>query len=237
MPYEGDLIFQGRFGNNIRMGSNPIDETNMPNIKIGNITEESTDFDIVEESLDYDNCIWITTDETLFFEEKSIPINGDGDTKIKSNTEDDWKGRQIVIFSDRIILQSKENEIIGYSNLGIHWACNKNFSVDTDDKVIINSSNNIETTTDNEAIFISEQETKIQSLKTRIGKLDADEPLVCGNLHQKILEEMLDILVKHIHPTGTGPSGPMTTATQLGQLKSKFNDTLSDDNFTTKANS
>ena len=237
MPYEGDVIIQGRFGNGIRLGNNPLDGTNTPNIKIGNLlVDDVSEFESVDENLDDDNCIWITTDETLIFEEKSIPINGDGNTKIKSTTEDDWKGRQISIFSDRIILQSKENEIVGYSNLGIHWSCNKNFSIDSDDEVIINSKNDIKMLTNNELIINSKYETRINSLKTMIGKLDANEPLVCGNLWKDMMEELLDILIKHTHPTGTGPSGPPIEMSDFERIRNNLDNQLSDDNFTTKTN-
>lgn len=239
MGHEGDVILQGRFGNSIRLGSNYIDETNTPSIKINNRAEYEYEKPIaVDENLDEYDCIWMTTDETLEFEIHSIPITGDEDTKIKSTTEDDWTGRQISIFSDRIILQSKANEIIGYSNLGIHWSCNTNFSIDSDNKIITNTANNTELNTKKEVIITSDLETRIKSLQTMIGSLDADEPLVCGNLWKDMMMELLDILIEHNHPSSTGPTGPPIQAGKFQKVKTSISndEQLSDDNFTTKTN-
>jgi hypothetical protein len=94
-------------------------------------------------------------------------------------------------------------------------------------------------------------ETKILSLKTYIGKQDV-ENLVIGQKWKEMMLAVLDLMIqfnqkdmKHIHPTGTGPSGPpidpspyTTYDSGLNKWKSSVNaeDQLSDDNFTTKKN-
>lgn len=54
--------------------------------------------------------------------------------------------------------------------------------------------------------------------KIRLG-VDADEPVVLGNSWKAWIEAILQALIQHKHPTGTGPSGPplppdLTTLTQ-----------------------
>ena len=64
-PYEGDVILQGRFGNNLRFGSNSKDKTNLPQIKISLIDDE--DVKIKDESLDKDNSLWLSNDGKMEF--------------------------------------------------------------------------------------------------------------------------------------------------------------------------
>jgi hypothetical protein len=242
-PHEGDFIIQGRFGNGIRFGSNHIDKTNLPQLKISLMDE--SDIKLKEESLDDDNCIWLTNDGKMDFTIKSIGIHKDNDIST------DFSGKQIFIFSDRLVIQSKENEMMFFSNKGIHFACNMNFSIDSNLKVLTHSADNTEINSAKKITTYSEMETQILSLKTYIGKID-DENLVIGKKWKEMMLKFLQLMIdfnnkdlSHIHPTGTGPSGPPVDPSPykaygsgLSDIKSSVsaNDQLSDDNFTTKTN-
>lgn len=244
-PNEGDTIIEGRYAHSIRLGNNP--ESNLPNIKIS-VRDLLERFAIDKEDLDKHSCIFITTDEILTFNPIGIPI------KEVNNPPSEYNGKQILITSDRLIFSSKLNEILMFSNKTISFASLENFSVDTDKKIITNSKSNTEINTEemlltssvkNTNITSKEQflvqadkEAKITALKVMIGNMDANEPLVLGNKWKEIMEEILDILITHTHPTGTGPSGPPIEASQLQSKKSSITqkNQLSDDNFTTKKN-
>ena len=43
------------------------------------------------------------------------------------------------------------------------------------------------------------------------GEESGAEPVVLGNTLRQILTELMNVFNSHIHPTGTGPSGPPTT--------------------------
>lgn len=231
--YEGDIIVQGRFGNNIRFGSNVIDKTNLPQLKISLIDDEEVS--LKDESLDKDNSIWLTTDGKISFTIKSIPIHTD------NNATTEFADKQMFLFSDRIVVQSKENEMMFFSNKGIHFACNLNYSVDTDKKIVTHAKDNTEINTEKKLVTYSEMETEIKSLKTYIGKVDK-ENLVLGEQWRLMMMKLVKFIDSHKHPTGTGPSGPpLPPEGMFGEFEKirasiEAKDHLSDDNFTTKKN-
>jgi len=214
-PNEGDTILEGRFSNSIRLGNNP--DTNLPNIKIS-VRDLLESFTLDKENLDEDSCIFITTDEILTFNPVGIEISD------VNNPPHQYDGKQIMITSDRLIFGAKLNEILMFSNKSISFSSNENFSVDSGKQVMIKSA----------------QEAKIEALKVMLGKWDADEPLVLGNKWKDAMITLIDVVLNHIHPTGTGPSGPLMPPqlADLNTLKTSVEnkEQLSDDNFTTKKN-
>ncbi len=212
-PNEGDFILEGRFAQSIRLGNNP--ESNLPNIKIS-VRDLLEDFAIDFEDLNKHSCIFITTDEILTFEPVSIPISDVNSPPFEYN------GKQIMITSDRLIFSAKLNEIVMFSNKSISLASNDNFSVDTDKQFMIKAS----------------KEAKLEALKVMIGNWDADQPLVLGTEWKTMMLTLIDILLEHTHPTGTGPSGPMIQLSKLQDVRASVDagDQLSEDNFTTKKN-
>ena len=230
-PNEGDTIIEGRYAHSIRLGNNP--ESNSPNIKIS-VRELLEKFAIDKEDLDKHSCIFITTDEILTFNPIGIPI------KDVNNPPSEYNGKQIYITSDRLIFSAKLNEILMFSNKTISLASLDNFSVDTDKKIITNSAQNVEMNTEQQFLIQAEKEAKIKALKVMIGNMDANEPLVLGNKWKDAMLILIDVVMNHKHPTGTGPSGPLIVPelNKLTQLKQSVSnkEQISDDNFTTKKN-
>lgn len=214
-PNEGDTIIEGRFSQSIRLGNNP--HSNLPNIKIS-VRDLLENFAIDSENLDEDSCIFITTDEILTFNPIGISISD------VNNPPHQYDGKQIMITSDRLIFGAKLNEILIFSNKSISLAANNNISVDTDKQFMVKSA----------------QETKIEALKVMIGNWNADEPFVLGNKWKDAMLTLIDVVLNHIHPTGTGPSGPLMPPElpKLTNLKTSVEnkEQLSDDNFTIKKN-
>lgn len=61
----------------------------------------------------------------------------------------------------------------------------------------------------------------------------AQEPLVLGDTLKSTLEELIQIVTRHVHPTGVGPSGPPATeAVSLNKLLASLPQILSQKNTT-----
>ena len=214
-PNEGDTIIEGRFSHSIRFGNNP--DSNLPNIKIS-VRDLLENFAIDAENLNDDSCIFITTDEILTFNPVGIPISDVNSPPFEYN------GKQIMITSDRIIFSAKLNEILMFSNKSISLAAKSNVSIDTDKQFMVKAA----------------QEAKIEALKVMLGNWKADEPIVLGNKWKDAMITLIDVVLNHIHPTGTGPSGPLMPPelSKLTNLKTSVTnkEQLSDDNFSTKKN-
>lgn len=65
----------------------------------------------------------------------------------------------------------------------------------------------------------------LQKINTVEFSLESDGPTLKKGAEtlKSILVELLDILIEHTHPTGTGPSGPPVQATNLTANKNKIN--------------
>jgi len=163
-PYQGDSIYQGRWGNTIRFGSNIIpnshgDEESKPDspnilIRAGQLIDaddfnksgEVTDLQNspkkpVKEDINSDgSSVWLTTDQSVNLDITNT--NALSHRYMSSDQDDDQPkegGKQIVINSDRITFNSKKGRILGFSNNGIGFSTQKSFTVDADDGVAMNS--------------------------------------------------------------------------------------------------
>ena len=120
---EGDITFNGRFGNSIRLGSNVkeiltddgIEENtgkeNSPNviIRAGQGVEEQLLNKPVKEDVNKDSSsLWMTTDQVIPFERSSEKAHG-------KTVPNQYDGKQIIINSDRIVFNSKVNSIHAFS--------------------------------------------------------------------------------------------------------------------------
>ena len=120
---EGDVTFEGRFGNTIRLGSNVkeiktqdgVEENtgkqNSPNviIRTGQGVEESVANKPVKEDVNKDSSsLWMTTDQVVPFERSSQKAHG-------KTVPNQYDGKQILINSDRIVFNSKVNSIHAFS--------------------------------------------------------------------------------------------------------------------------
>jgi hypothetical protein len=153
----GDIVFNGRYGQSINFSS--VTQT-APTIKIraGQLIDAQK-FEIDEEELYLTHyqkpvaeninadgsSIWLTADPEITGSSVDLNIefsNAEDHTNMSKVHEDKGAqdgGKQIILNSDRIIFNSKLNEIFGYSALGIGWSTKKSFTVDADRKVNLNS--------------------------------------------------------------------------------------------------
>jgi len=131
IPEEGNVILNGRFGNSIRLGSNIKNGLqDSPNIKLraGQLQdatkfgEESLIEELdakpisagVEENINSDaSSMWMTTDETVSLTPATLEDNNIYPTSV---VPEEFGGKQIILNSGRLIFNSKEDGILGFSN-------------------------------------------------------------------------------------------------------------------------
>ena len=135
IPFEGDTIIQGRFGNTIRLGSNQEDlekdeYVDSPNIKIVAGTQGA------EENLETDlSSLYLTTGEYVDYSEPSL-----------SFIERDYDLPQLVGDSDRIVLNAKSDVVAVFAQKDIRLN-----SIDGD--VLIQAKDKIEFKPENSQII------------------------------------------------------------------------------------
>ena len=162
-PYEGDNIYQGRFGNSIRFGSNIVPDShgddaeaqNSPNIIFrtgqlidadnfdkGEYVEEliNSPFKPVKEDINADgSSIWMTTDQSVKLDiEGSNAVNHVFMTSKQSDDQPKNGGKQIVLNSDRITFNTKQGKILGFSHDGIGFSTQRSFTIDADETLEMN---------------------------------------------------------------------------------------------------
>lgn len=125
---EGDITFNGRFGQSIRFGSNivPIEgqeedtgKQGSPNviIRAGQGILETEPSKPVQEDINLDgSSLWMTTDQIIPIDKKYTNI------ATKETKPEKWGGPQIVLSSNRIVFNSKVDSIHAFSNKEISMA-------------------------------------------------------------------------------------------------------------------
>lgn len=239
-PYEGDIIFEGRFGQSIRLGGYNTGNTKnsfngeSPFILIRNnenqeFQNDKLEGDLIEEDINGDgSSIHITSGKML------SPYVRPTETIINAfiNYPEQLEGDQIILNSNRLILSSKASELIGHGKKSIGFITDGIFSIDSKDSINIwstdgnfhvNTRDIILETKDNDKtkgnIFLGENNNK-------------DQPLVLGNKILDWLTKLCNLLENETHPTATGPSGHPINASRYSQLKRDLKDILSTNNFT-----
>ena len=150
----------------------------------------------------------------------------------------DFKGDQLFVNSDRIVLSAKAKEFImfGKGNTGI--ITDGNFSIDAEKEIYFHNKKNITIHSEgSNNIFLNSDNGKIYLGKDK-GEGDAGakvQKMVLGGELVKVLEDLIDAITKQVYLTPAGPSatGPTNIAT-FNQIKSKLKDILAAKNFLSK---
>jgi hypothetical protein len=281
-PNEGDLIVQGRFGNIIRFGSslfsNPNVNTPQPNIllTVGQSPNKITSIDINRDGtlenvvggvygLAYEDInkdkstIWMVTDEEVGFQAATL----DSPAHLRSSenpNRDTYVGAQIFINSDRLILNSKINEISLFSKTEINLSAVQSITVDSQESVIMTANKDIKLQSDKD-VFIKGRTVSIVSSddisygtsgnysisgrKIFIGSGGHEsQPMVLGGelsvFLKRVVQALQDITVSFVpSPTAAVSSARLATTltlltTDIARGKgASFNSTS---NFTSKTN-
>lgn len=230
-PFAGDMLIEGRTGNSIRFGSslNVFGEyKKQPNWKTANgspgdpiiVIRNGQRDDIgdankfIIEDIDKDkSSIYMTSTQQLQFTPSSTNLTSISDKGVDTfNKSKKFSGNQIGLFADRVIINSKKNEVIMFSKNGFGFTTPTNVSFDVDNTFEVNAKKRI-----------------------NLG-YQGDEPALMGDTSGDWLSELLtelitlcNTLASEIHGTGTGPSTPplnapsyISTANKINILKTKI---------------
>lgn len=229
-PYEGDVIYEGRWGQSIRFGSTVLDQN--PWSRIG---ENGDPILILRNGqAPTETEAWIPTIEEInkdlgsiyFGSTQQLPLEASSYnySSYQSNPPvipNQYSGSQIIITSGRLVFNSSLDHILLSSNMSVNLNAVESVNVDTDTMVI-------------------------QTNKLYLGDKEADEPLLLGNQTVDLLEELIDSLQSFMNTCQTlvgVPAGvlmaplnqkALTVNTTLTALKTRLTnqELTSKDNFT-----
>ena len=218
-PFEGDVIIQGRFGNTVRFGSSQIgpDSTGLnPNIliRVGEPVNKpkvkgvDNPHGLIYEDVNLDaSSLYIVSDQRIPLE----PATKGGACHLRSANEatgELFKGSQILLNSDKIIINSKKFQTFLFSAEGIHGNALKDITFDTDQSFKV--STNIDTkfligknlsinaredayiTIGRNTVVTSKTRLALHANKIFVGSRDEDkEPMVGGTSLSKFLARLI----------------------------------------------
>ncbi len=236
--YEGDSLIQSRFGQSLRFsGYNNAEESLSPTIILRNRENDVSQNDIdtgqvTEEDVNRDGSTIIlsSVDYKLDFQPGVIDDGGSSNFKNKPNSFADYPseliGDQILINSGRVIISSKESEMIFYSKGNYGFISDGALSIDNKGGMLVNVEDDTFFTTNNNNFNITSGTGEIH-----IGNGSGEEPIVKGDTLVDVLGDLIDAINQMTHPTPAGPSGPPVNAAVFSQIKSRLKIILSSKNF------
>jgi hypothetical protein len=234
--YEGDKIIQSRFGQSIRFsGYNNVDNIFAPTIIIRNrqgskISEEVKEFEPIEENfVDDGSTIAITSGDYLL---DFIP--GTVDTPLETEpfyaVEPELKGTdQILINSGRIIISSKDSEMLFYSKGDYGFISDGKLTIDNGlAGAEMDFNGEVRMTTNDNNIYLLGGSGEIY-LNTE----SSAEPLVRGRELIKVMKALIKAIKAQSYATPSGPTaiGPLNSV-DFDDVESMLEDFLSTLNYT-----
>ena len=231
-PYEGDVIIEGRWGNSIRFGStNQIDNTPLNIWSTGSINgdpitiirngqnpnlEGNAQFLITEDINQDLSDIWLTSTQ-------QVPINASStfydsyQPQDAPTTPNQYKGKQIIINSGRLLFNTTEDHLMFSSKKSINLNAVQSVNIDVTGPFVVQAGE----------IFL--------------GSKDANESVLLGDSTVELLKDiftdigtLLNVMSQQVtRPTETGLGALATIATavqenlsgyiaQLEDIKSEF---------------
>ena len=223
--YEGDVLFQSRFGQSIRLsGYNNSENVFSPTLILRNgespENRKLPENSLAEENVNDDgNIIFLGSGEKLL--EYTLPTTNSRESFY--NYPNELKGNQILLNSDRIILSAKTSEMIFSSKGDTGFITDGQFSIDATKGINVTVDDDIFVDTKGRNLLID-----ITSGTIALGQDGQMEPAAKGETLVKLMGEMLDLIVQQIYLTPAGPTSPgPTNIAQFSALKSKLSSMLS----------
>lgn len=177
-PYEGDLIYEGRWGNSIRFtgtapSRNPWSSEGIQGDAITIIRNGQTDnpnkngWDFTVEDINTDaSSIYLTTTQKIPLTVDTNYFSYKNNPPTKPN---EYTGKQIILNSGRLVLNTTEDHLMLSSTKSINLSSIETVNVDA-------------------------TEMTIQTEKIYLGSKSATEPLLLGDTTVELLKEMISIL-------------------------------------------
>ena len=229
LPFEGDIIHEGRWGNSIRFGStvsgssngwSETGENGDPIIILRNGEDPDNNPEgwvpVVEDINNDLSSVWMTSTQQIPIEVASSNYNS---YNTPPETPNQYVGTQVIANSDRILLNSKTDHIMLSSATSINMNAVDSVNIDTEEHIVDASS-------------------------ILLGSKDATEALMLGNktidLMSEILDEVIDVNTQlstlMALPAGT-PFAPLNAQAMKSQIllnsyKGRLNSLLSPQNKT-----
>ena len=226
--YEGDVLFQSRFGQSIRLsGYNNSENVFSPTLILRNgespENRKLPENSLAEENVNDDgNIIFLGSGEKLL--EYTLPTTNSRESF--SNYPSELKGNQILLNSDRIILSAKAAEMI--------FSAKKDVGFITDGLFSIDSTKGIDVTLDGDTNYKTNDRNI--NLNTGNGKVnigDANlESLVRGETLVNLMTELISAIEVMTHITPSGLSAPPLNVASFTKVKSSLKTMLSNLNKT-----
>ena len=202
--FEGDVILEGRLGNSIRLGStiqlnskalnnwSDVGTTGDPILILRNGQGDtgSVGFLPTEENINQDpSSIYLTTTQKIPFQVAST--NYYSYKENKPTLPNLYTGKQILINSGRLILNSSEDHLMLSSKKTISLSSNTGLNFDT-----------------TQAVF--------QTENIYLGSKSATEPLVLGDALEAVIKELISIIqdISVSSATAANSGGPIPTLNQ-----------------------
>ena len=218
---EGDLTLNGRFGNSIKLGSNTKNEiADSPNIKLrAGQLQDVTKFGEegileqlgnapftapVAENINSDgSSLWMTTDETVSITPATLEDTNIYPTEVAPA---EFGGKQIILNSGRLIFNSKEDGILGFSNGPVDFSTLNTFGVSAKQGLNLysplidigrkNQTKNIGLSSNQ--VVIDATDGNITNIANKINlfgsQLRDTSPAVRGTELRELLEVIIDVL-------------------------------------------
>ena len=181
LPFEGDYILEGRFGNTLRFGS-----TNKINTGENFWSDSGKNGDpitiltnghkfgsgklYVEDINKDSSALYLTSTQKVPLEISKTKLNPLSTTSLPNKY---IEGSQAILTADRVILNSKKENVLLFAQNNIELYTKNTISLDADDKTVINSP----------VIFLGLNGSKIP-----------EEPVLLGNETVKLLNTLLTSL-------------------------------------------
>jgi hypothetical protein len=238
MFFEGDKVIQSRFGQSIRFsGYNNIDNVLAPTIVIRNrqgnkSLEELKDGSPTMENIIDDGSIIVLSSGEHLLEFTPGQIDTPMETTPIYAEEPELKGTdQVLINSGRIILSSKDSEMLFYSKGNYGFISDGKFTIDNGlDGAEMDFNGDVLITTNDNNFTINPNGG---SGEIYLNTDSVDEPLVRGETLKDLLEQLIDAINAQIFSTPAGPTmvGPNNRG-DFNKIKSKLDTFLSTLNYT-----
>jgi len=150
LPYEGDIIYEGRFGNSIRLGST-VNNAKIPNTWSAAGNNGSPIFIIRNGQGPLTTESWVPTVEDINSDKSSIYLTSTQQIPLKlaSNRQDSYKksilpeaarvysNEQIILNSGRLVFNAKNDSIILSAEKSIHLTSDTSVNVDGGNQIAL----------------------------------------------------------------------------------------------------
>jgi hypothetical protein len=241
--YEGDSLVESRFGQSIRFSAynNLNGETGQdgkvkpafaPTLILRNgesaLNRKKNEETSVEEDINRDGSIIAMTSgqHQLAFQPGTVDDNGKSDFVTKPQSFGDYPskliGDQLVINSGRVIISSKNAEMMFFSKKNYGFVSDGAMSIDNKLGIDVSVGDNINVVTNDRDILMYTGKGSIFLGNTEL------EPIVKGQQLVDILSQLIDAITNQVFLTPSGPTkvGPENVS-EFGGIKSKLNNILS----------